>query len=169
MQIRVAQESDVIGIERLVNSAYRGEFSKKGWTSEADILGGQRTDVEALQANIQCSNSQILLLFDQELVGCVNLTKSDSIYYLGMLTVKPDLQNKSFGKALLSAAEKFVFEKNIRSIEMQVIAIRQELIAWYLRQGYVQTGERRPFPVADPRFGIPKIKDLEFIVLKKNL
>lgn len=168
MQFRIATDADVPAIENLVNSAYRGEFAKKGWTTEADILGGQRTDQEDLQKIISCPNSTIILAFDFDLVGCVNLTKIDEVYYLGMLTVKPDLQNKSYGKALLKASENFVREKQCHKIQMQVISLRQELIAWYLRQGYVQTGERRPFPAANPRFGIPKIENLEFIILTKE-
>jgi ribosomal protein S18 acetylase RimI-like enzyme len=174
LEFKIATLQDIELINKLVNSAYRGEFSKKGWTTETDILGGQRTDAQALAAIIEEPKSFILLLFDPELVACVYLKQNylknkEKSFYLGMLTVQPDLQAKAYGRSLLSEAEARVKALGVWQIEMEVISRRKELIAWYQRRGYLLTAERRPFPVADPRFGIPKVDDLEFVVLRKNL
>jgi hypothetical protein len=50
---------------------------------------------------------------------------------------------------------------------MTVISVRTELIAWYERQGWSDTGKRKPFPENEP-FGSPK-QPLEFIILKKKV
>jgi ribosomal protein S18 acetylase RimI-like enzyme len=169
LEFRIATFQDIEAINKLVNSAYRGEFSKKGWTTETDILGGQRTDEEAISEIIKDKKSFLLLLLDPELVACVYLKNKNQSYYLGMLTVRPDLQDKGYGRQLLQEAEVRVRALGGVQIEMDVISIRSELIAWYQRRGYLLTTEKNPFPKADPRFGIPKIQDLDFVVLRKIL
>jgi ribosomal protein S18 acetylase RimI-like enzyme len=167
--ISVADVSDIPQLNALVNSAYRGEYSKKGWTTEAGILGGIRTDEQALAEIIQDPLSVMLkYILDDAIVGCVHLRKDDDELYLGMLTVSPELQAKGIGKQLLRAAEAEARKQNCRDIYMTVISERKELIAWYERHGYVCTGERKPFPHDDPRFGIPTMP-LEFVVLRKFL
>lgn len=171
-KVRLAQVSEAGQIADLVNSAYRGDSSRQGWTTEADLLDGQRTDREAIAELIQRQEpqTQILVLDNgKHLLGCVLLEEKTSKLYLGMLTVSPSLQNKGFGKVLMEAAEKLAQQKNLQFIEMTVIPQRESLINYYLRQGYKITGERRPFPASNPRFGIPKIPNLEFVVLEKKL
>ncbi|UFH56824.1 GNAT family N-acetyltransferase [Spirosoma sp. KNUC1025] len=166
ISISSATEQDVPDLNVLVNSAYRGESSKKGWTSEADLLGGIRTDEAGLQAMLQNPNVTILKYEEAgQLVGCVSLEKKGQNLYLGMLTVSPDAQANGIGKRLLAAAEQIAIEKQYRAITMTVITVRHELIAWYERRGYRATGEKQPFP-DDPRFGLPK-QPLEFIVMEK--
>jgi GNAT superfamily N-acetyltransferase len=169
LKFRIANQHDIIEINNLVNSAYRGEFAKQGWTTEADILDGQRTDCQAIREIIESQESFLLLLFDPSLVASVNLKKMGYKFYLGMLTVRPDLQAKGYGQKLLVAAEAKAKEAGAKQMELEVISRRQELINWYLRRGYQLSQERRPFPMTDPRFGIPKVDDLEFVVLNKNL
>jgi ribosomal protein S18 acetylase RimI-like enzyme len=165
--ITKAQLEDVTALNKLVNSAYRGESSKKGWTSEADLLGGVRTHEEGINELINKPDTTILKYTENdEILGCMMLEKQGSSLYLGMLTVSPDLQGKGIGKEFLAAAEVFAHENEIAKIVMTVISIRAELIAWYERHGYVRTGETKPFPMNDPNFGIPK-QPLEFIVLEK--
>lgn len=169
LEFKIAQNQDVSAINILVNSAYRGEFSKKGWTTETDILGGQRTDEEAIQEIIEDKQALLLLLLDPNIVACVYLKNKGKSFYLGMLTVQPDLQIKGYGRMLLGEAEIRAKLAGAGQMEMQVIASRTELISWYLRRGYFLTEERTPFPAADPRFGIPRVDHLEFVVLRKNL
>ncbi|PWK29399.1 ribosomal protein S18 acetylase RimI-like enzyme [Arcicella aurantiaca] len=165
--ITKAQLEDVTALNKLVNSAYRGESSKKGWTSEADLLGGIRTNEEGINELINKPDTTILKYTENnEVLGCMMLEKQGNSLYLGMLTVSPDLQGKGIGKEFLAAAEVFATENQIEKIVMTVISIRAELIAWYERHGYVKTGETKPFPMNDPNFGIPK-QPLEFIVLDK--
>ena len=166
--IRPAQLSDIPQLEKLVNSAYRGDSSRKGWTTEADLLDGIRTSTESLSELLQQPDSLVLLFEqDNQLIGCVSLQKQRHQLYLGMLTVAPDLQAKGIGKQLLFASEKTARDWNCSAITMTVISVREELIAWYRRHGYTPTGERKPFP-DDPKFGIMK-QPLEFIVLEKKL
>jgi ribosomal protein S18 acetylase RimI-like enzyme len=167
--ITKATLKDVIALNNLVNSAYRGESSKKGWTTEADLLGGIRTTEKGLTETIQQSNTTILKFTHiQEIIGCVMLVEKIDKLYLGMLTVSPELQGGGVGKQLLSQAEVIAQEKGLPKIGMTVISVRQELIDWYKRHGYVDTGEREPFPMNDPDFGLPK-QALEFIVMEKTI
>ena len=154
----------------LVNSAYRGEHSKRGWTTEADLLGGVRTDEASILKLINHPSGVILQCRNDknELLACVNLEKRQDQLYLGMLTVSPELQGAGIGKELLKASEEYAKQYELKAITMTVISIRSELIAWYERHGYNRTGETKPFPSSDPSFGIPK-QPLEFIVLKKFL
>lgn len=166
--ISPATEADVPALNVLVNGAYRGDSSRKGWTTEADLLDGIRTDEAGLRTMLHNPVARILK-YEQsdQILGCVYVEKKESNLYLGMLTVAPNAQTNGIGKQLLRAAEQMAVDQHCRAITMTVITARHELLAWYERRGYQITGERQPFP-NDPRFGIPK-QPLEFIVLKKNV
>jgi ribosomal protein S18 acetylase RimI-like enzyme len=162
-----AAYNDISELVKLINSAYRGQASKQGWTTEADLLDGElRTDEETLK---QLMHSGIFLKYleGSKIQGCVYLQKQNEQLYLGMLSVSPGMQAKGIGKKLLTASENYALEKNCSSIIMNVISIRRELISWYERYGYLRTGERKPFP-SDNKFGKPIIP-LEFIELEKHL
>lgn len=160
---------DAPTLETLVNSAYRGDSSRQGWTTEADLLDGTRTDSAAIAELIQTPGTTLLkYIEDKEILGCVELRNQNGRLYLGMLTVRPHLQGKGIGKKLLKAAEEEAKNQKCSSIFMTVISVRKELIDWYVRHGYQPTGERKPFAFNDPRFGQPK-QPLEFIALEKKL
>jgi ribosomal protein S18 acetylase RimI-like enzyme len=165
-----ASEKDIPELEKLVNGAYRGDSSKKGWTTEADLLDGIRTDGESLKEMIQQDHSVILKCSDekQTLLGCVYLQRQGVTMYLGMLTVSPHLQARGIGKELLKAAEDHAISQGCEAVTMTVITARTELINWYEKRGYYKTGEKKPFPAHDPRFGIPK-QALEFLVMEKKI
>jgi ribosomal protein S18 acetylase RimI-like enzyme len=167
--ISEATPKDIYALSQLVNSAYRGEGSKQGWTTEADLLDGIRTDEHGIEAMIAKPGAAVLK-YEQEnvLYGCVYLEKQANEVYLGMLTVAPHLQNSGIGKQLLAAAESYARTHQCSSIVMSVISVRSELIQWYERHGYRKTGETKPFPMHDQRFGIPK-QHLEFLILEKKL
>lgn len=168
-QIIPALETDVTALNQLVNSAYRGNSSRRGWTTEADLLDGIRTDEPQLLATIQNPAITILkYVQDGELAGCVSLENKGNTLYLGMLTVSPDIQAQGIGKQLLQAAEEFAKAHGCRKITMTVLSTRHELIAFYERRGYQPTGETHPFPMNDPNFGLPK-QALEFIGMEKKL
>jgi len=168
-----ADEQHVEAIVKLVNSAYRGDSSKKGWTTEADLLGGQRVDPEGILSDITKENSVILVAEDEDdnnkLLGCVHLEKREGKCYLGMLTVDPTLQKKGIGHLLVHESEAFAQYWDCSHIFMTVISVRSELIDWYTKLGFRNTGEKRPFPYGDERFGIPKVDNLEFVVLEKKI
>lgn len=170
LSFRKATREDAAQIAALVNSAYRGESSKQGWTTEADILGGQRTDETEIAQLIAAPDSIMLLCFQADaLIGSVHLERTETGAYLGMFTVKPTLQSRGIGKRFLDAAERSVqTEWGATQIVMAVITLRTELIAFYERRGYRRTGRFEPFPT-DPKFGIPKVSDLRFELLEKTL
>ena len=166
--VSIAEINDIPALVVLVNNAYRGEGSKKGWTTEADLLDGQRTDEKSLHELITKPCSVILKYTDKknQLLGCVHLQPEHNKLYLGMLTVSPVLQGKGIGKKLLEASEEYARVHSYPAIVMTVISIRYELIEWYERKGYIRNGQTKPFPAADPAFGIPLVP-LEFIYLEK--
>lgn len=169
---RPAAPDDVPALWALIESAYRGDSAKAGWTHEADLLGGQRTD-EAELRDILADASRIILLaeVDGALTGCVQVAdQGQGLAYLGLLTVDPARQAGGLGRLLIDAAEAEAAARFAATrMEMTVIRQRAELIAWYERRGYRLTGENRPFPLDDPRFGLPRTRDLAFVVLEKTL
>lgn len=156
--------SAVIG---LVNSAYRGEGSKMGWTTEAGFIDGNlRVDLDALKEMMQKPGAVILTLkTDNKITGCVYLRDEGKGVYLGMLSVSPAAQGNGIGKALLKAAEAHAAKMSYPFIKITVIDIRDELIAWYERHGYMLTGVTEPFP-ADDKFGRPN-RPIKFVEMKK--
>lgn len=170
LYIRKARNEDTARIVALINSAYRGESSTAGWTTEAGFLGGQRTDAEEVGGLIAAPDS-VILLAEQgtEPVACVHLEKAERGAYLGMLTVKPTLQGRGIGSRLLAAAERAARAAwGAEKIVMAVITLRTELIAYYERRGYRRTGQLQEFP-QDPRYGIPKVEGLRFELMEKGL
>ena len=165
--------ADIPHYVELVSSAYRGEASKQGWTTEADLLGGQRLDVPMAEDMLAEADSQILLARDEQgrAVASVYVREpEDGAAYLGVLAVSPLGQGRGVGSALIGLAEAWVAEHwGATSMRMSVINKRDELIAYYERRGYVRTGEVEPFPYGDDRFGQPKVDDLEFVLLSKPL
>src|SRR5579871_5361795 len=174
MDLRPATDTELAAVAALVNSAYRGESSRQGWTTETDYIDGQRTDPETLRRDLAAQpDAELLVLRDEPtgpMLGCVWLEPAGGAdWYLGMLTVRPDLQDRRLGRGLLEAAERHAAAQGARRIRMTVVHIREELIAWYLRRGYAATGERLPFPYEDALFGVPNRPGLEFVVLEKPL
>jgi ribosomal protein S18 acetylase RimI-like enzyme len=166
-----ARVEDVPELLQLVHGAYRGETAKRGWTHEADLLGGQRTDAEALQALIDDPRQTLFLArADGALVGCVQVAdQGDGVAYLGMLSVDPDRQAAGLGKRLMAEAERHGREVlGAATMRMTVIRQRPELIAYYERRGYRVTGRTEAFP-DNPRFGLPRRHDLIFEVMEKPL
>ena len=167
--ITQATAEDVSSLNQLINSAYRGESSKKGWTTEANILEGKRTTEAELIEIIQNKKNTFLKYSENnQILGCVLLKKKEDELYLGMLTVSPELQNSGIGKKLMQQAEIYATTLGLSKIVMTVISVREELISWYKRNGYVDTGAREPFPVSDV-FSQTSNDPLEFMVLKKKI
>ncbi|GAP66497.1 acetyltransferase [Mizugakiibacter sediminis] len=158
-------------IVALVESAYRGDASRAGWTTEADLLDGQRTSAADLLPLLRPPHSRVLLAErGGELLACAHLERQGEAAYFGMFSVRPTLQGGGVGKAVLAEAERFArSEWGCREMQMAVIDLRTELLAWYERRGYRRTGIFKPFPYGDARFGIPKRDDLRFELLVKPL
>jgi len=167
---RQGLSADIDKIVTLVDSAYRGDSSRAGWTTEADFIDGQRTERQEIIEILERSASTILLCEDDgQLVATVQLNKSADKAYLGMFAVDPQRQATGLGIKLLNQAENFVQKEwNSGSMRMLVISIRKELISWYQRHGYNKTGSTKPFPYGETRFGIPKRDDLVLEILEKR-
>ncbi|HVI26183.1 MAG TPA: GNAT family N-acetyltransferase [Xanthomonadaceae bacterium] len=176
LRFRRATEADIPAIVALVESAYRGDASRAGWTTEADLLDGRRTGADDVGECIRRPHSAVLLAEREEggdareLLACAHIAIEDGAGYFGMFSVRPALQGGGIGKALLAEAERLAREEwRLRVMRMTVIDLRDELIAFYERRGYRRTGITRPFPYGDERFGLPKRPDLRFEVLEKPL
>jgi GNAT superfamily N-acetyltransferase len=169
--IRVARPADAVRIVPLIESAYRGDSSRMGWTTEADLLDGQRTDEADVLATISNEGSRMLLAEDgEELLACCTVRDRGTHAYFGMFAVSPKAQGGGLGKRMLAVAEQVARDElGLPAIQMTVIRQRADLIAWYVRRGYAQTGQMQPFPYGDLRFGKPRRDDLEFEVLVKDL
>lgn len=172
MRFRTAVEADVPEIVALVESAYRGEASRAGWTTEADLLDGRRTGPDDVGAQIARPLSRILLAEDPsgQLLACAHVAVEDGAGYFGMFSVVPGRQGVGIGRQVLAEAERIARDEYGQSVmRMTVIDVRDALIAWYERRGYRRTGIRKPFPYGDARFGLPRRDDLRFEVLEKAL
>jgi len=168
--INIATTADIPAIKDLLNRAYRGEASKQGWTTEAHLIEGDtRTDEAALQQVMQQEGIVFLKYINEQeqIIGCVNLQHNGQKIYLGMFSVTPQLQGRGVGKQLLKASEEYALHLKCMAIYMSVVSVRTELIDWYKRHGYVETGERKPF-IENSNSG-KHLQPLEFSILEKVL
>jgi ribosomal protein S18 acetylase RimI-like enzyme len=172
IELQPASEADLPDIAALTNWAYRGTGPQSSWTVES-YLEGDRTTAEALRADLTAApNAHLLVWRDAtgELQGHVWLEpQADGVWYLGLLSVRPDRQDQKLGRTLLTAAEDVARDRGAARVRLTVINVRDTLIAWYERRGYALTGEIRPFPYGDDRFGRPRRDDLSFVVLERGL
>ncbi|SEC17509.1 Ribosomal protein S18 acetylase RimI [Streptomyces misionensis] len=171
LTFRDATDADVDALVALIQSAYRGDDSRAGWTTEADILEGQRTDPEGVVEVIESPDSRLLTVErDGRIVACCQLEHRGEHAYFGMFAVSPTQQGAGLGKTVIAEAERQARETwGVSEMHMTVISVREDLIAWYERRGYRRTGRMSPFPYGDERFGIPQRDDLQFELLVKQL
>lgn len=170
ISFRKAHKDDISDIVNLVNAAYRGNTSRLGWTTEAELLDGQRTDYGEISALIDGPDSMILVgIKNMEVVASLHLQRAPGGAKLGMLAVQPTLQRGGIGRRFLRVAEE-VAKANwgARKIKMTVITFREELITYYERRGYKRTGVTCDFPSGE-NFGIPKVSGLVLEILEKNI
>jgi ribosomal protein S18 acetylase RimI-like enzyme len=171
LTFRDANHADIPWLVDLVTRAYRGDASRKGWTTEADLLDGQRIDAERMQAILDAPQSMVLVAaLDGQPMACAQVAMEDGAGYFGMFSVEPEAQGGGIGKRVLAEAERIVRTRwQAPLMRMTVIDVRDSLIAFYERRGYVRTGRHAPFPYGDERYGIPKRDDLRFEILEKGL
>ena len=169
--LRYATLKDIPALVTLVTSAYRGDTSRAGWTTEADLLDGERIAPDVLRVDLERPRSLVVVLERAHtLLACAHVAEEDGAGYFGMFAVAPALQGSGIGKHVLAECERIARDDwQLPSMRMTVINVRGELIAFYQRRGYQRTGAFKPFPYGDARFGQPKRDDLRFDVLEKNL
>jgi GNAT superfamily N-acetyltransferase len=167
---RIADQSDAERIAALVNAAYRGESGAVGWTHEAHLFDGPRTDAAEIGRLIGSDDSLILLCMDgPALAGSVHLKKIEGGAYLGLLAVSPALQGSGAGRRLIERAERFVRESwGCARMSMTVLTLRRELIEYYERRGYQHTGKVEPLTM-EGQAGRPKSAELQLAWLEKAL
>ena len=171
VELTPALESDYPDIIALTNRAYREPVGQTDWKVETLVLG-QRIDEHLLRDDLAAPGARLLIWRDAagEHLGHVRLDEGGGgLWFLAMLTVRPDRQDAGLGRALLAASEAFARAHGARCMQMTVVDKREPLIAWYERRGYALTGETKPFPYGDARFGTPTRDDLAFVVLEKEL
>lgn len=171
LTFRRAGEADIDAIVTLVEGSYRGDASRAGWTTEADLLDGMRIDAARVRDDLERDGSLVLLgERDSQMLSCANICVEDGAGYFGMFSVLPGLQGGGIGKQMLAEAERIARDDwQLPVMRMTVIDVRDELIAFYERRGYHRTGIHKPFPYGDARFGIPRRGDLRFEILEKSL
>ena len=172
LAFRQAEAADAPALLPLIRRAYRGEESRVGWTTEADLLADGRIEMPELLDKITGSDSLVLVVEgDGLLVACCELAhRGNGLAYFGLFAVEPTLQAAGIGRQVLNEAERLARQRwSSKTMEMQVIGQRAELISWYERRGYALTGERRPFPYGELGPGGALRDDLYFAVLRKPL
>lgn len=171
LHFRPATEADIPALVALVTSAYRGDASRAGWTTEADLLDGNRIDPDVLREDLRRERSRVIVAERGDaMLACAHVADEDGAGYFGMFAVDPQRQGGGIGDAVLREAERVAREEwRLPVMQMTVIDVRDSLIAFYERRGYRRTGIKKPFPYGDERFGQPRRDDLRFEVLEKTL
>jgi GNAT superfamily N-acetyltransferase len=197
LRTRWAQLEDIESLLPLINGSYRGDSSRLGWTTEADLLEGQRTDRPMLETLLHEKDSFIFLMeadfsllrgLDQDkdfivalrtlappstkawrIVACAHLKQSEAGLYFGMLSVEPRLQSFGLGRFCLEHFKGLAQSYGSSRLWMTVIDQRLDLIAYYERRGFHRTTRRHPFPNHDPRYGISKVGDLQLIEMEQQI
>lgn len=176
MILRPVIESEYDEVVKLANWAYRGaEGLVESWNVEGSFIGGPRLRENVLRADLAAKQDGALLVAREEEAGPVlgtvwlNPVGDGEVWFLSLLTVRPDQQKRHLGRSILTAAEEYVRERGARRMRMTVLAVREPLIAWYERRGYAKTGETEPYPENDARFGTPLQEGLYFAVMEKAL
>jgi ribosomal protein S18 acetylase RimI-like enzyme len=170
LTIRDAVDAETPQVAALVESAYRGEPSRAGWTTEADLLDGPRTSAAEISTLLTIPGSRILVALDGtgELVGCCHLAlQAGTNAYFGMFAVSPTRQSAGIGRTLLDEAERIAAVSGAGSLHLTVLEQRTDIIAWYERRGYAPTGTGRPFP--DSATSHARVAGLRFADMAKRL
>jgi ribosomal protein S18 acetylase RimI-like enzyme len=180
MTLTPAGEADFAEIVDLANVAYRKIGQGASWNTETGLIVGERLNAAMIREDLAKKPGSVLLIVREEsgeggrdegvLLGTVWLEpKSADTWYLGLLTVRPDMQTRQMGRSILAAGEAYARERGATTMRLTVLNVREALIGWYERRGYALTGETEAFPYGDSRFGTPLRDDLEFLVLTKAL
>ncbi len=171
LDLAEAASNDLEALAGFVNRAYRGAFAREGWTHEADLLDGQRTDPALLTPMIEAPSAILVARGPDDVIrACVHVVPSRAgTLYFGMLAVDPAEQGAGLGRRMVAAVEARALGLSCAAVEMTVIHLREPLIAWYERLGYRRTGVVEPFPYNELRYGAPRRGDLTLVVLEKRL
>lgn len=150
--VRRAARADAAPLKTLIESGYRGDSARRGWTHEADIVENERIAMDDLCAMLGDPSTHFLIAEDAgKAIGCIAVTdKGHGRAYFGLLCVDPARQSNGLGSRLIEAAEERARSFGASVMEISVFENRAELIVMYQRKGYCDTGRRDPFPTPQP-------------------
>lgn len=131
---------------RIVNDAYVVETGSTGISFKKGPRFESPTEGKLYQGYVE---GRILKVTEKEtgrIVGMVYWELSDAnTICFGPFAVSPEDQGKGVGSLLLAEVERIARERNLIGMDIQVINLRTELIAWYTARGYEYTGTS-PYP-----------------------
>ena len=177
LAFRYARKADAAALVDLIERAYRGPEAAGKWTSEASLLTGPRTNTDEIIALIDREDSRFILAEqDGTLAGCCLVQGMNrdpqqagvTAAYFGMFAIEPGAHGGGIGKIVIAEAERRVAELwDANQMVMTVINLRHELIAWYERRGYRQTGATLPFPFSETSGEIHR--NFHLVEMRKDL
>ena len=152
--LRRAELRDAQPILSLINAAFR--------IAEEFFVDGNRISIEGVHEHFE-SGEFLLAEEEENLVGCVYLEQRGDHTYLGLLSVDPTIQRGGLGSQVLAGAEEYCRMRGSKFMDISVVSLREELLPFYSKRGYVETGTS-PFP--------PEVKlklPCHFINMSKDL
>lgn len=183
---RLATTEDAPRLTKLINIAFRSEKTGQTWLYDEQEKRVDIASCDLIEDFITGKTSATIMpagSLDGTIVATCFLRRPDTTVpppdnlqhvtpgsaWLGFLAVDPTLHSKGYGKDLLLEAERFVREEwKAKRLEFDFVSSREELKAWYVRQGYEETGKKRPFIYGER--GREILADgLEMVVLGKDL
>lgn len=172
--IQDAQSKDISAIENLIEAGYRKDEARLGWTHETDILSGDRLSDGEIAKTLEDKNSKMFVAIDSnnhEVIGVICVTKDNDWIEFGKFSVRPNLQGSGIGRKLITHVENFVSEIwGEKKLKLSVISRRTELVDFYLRCGFIDTGHRIDFLKVHPYVILKKgVENLEVIIMEKSL
>ena len=173
MLLHRATPQDASRVADLVNVAFGGGAADAaGWTYEDGLFDGDRIDADEVLELISVPGAQMLLwIAEREVSGCAYLKPLDGAAYLGLLAVRPGMQDRGIGSAIMSECERIArAEWKARAMRISVITShRPELTAFYERRGYVRTGRYKKFERRQALRAPPRVDGLEVEWMHKEL
>lgn len=169
LTLRMASPADVAEVAALVNRAYRPSGLVQGWTHEAGLVSGPRVTPLQLLDLFGAASCILLLCHEEAIVACVHLQAEGETVHVGMLATEPALQGYGLGKQMLRHAESCARESlGASALRLSVLSARMELVAFYLRRGYVRDGDETDYP-RHAGVGEPLLPSLRVMQLMKPL
>ncbi|RSM10864.1 hypothetical protein CEP52_003344 [Fusarium oligoseptatum] len=171
LQFRIATPDDAPQLQQLIQAAFRAEDSRKDWVGDAELAANFCISVDEVLPKITSPDSEMIMAFDDNgaLAGTVGVFhRNDDLARLFYLAVDQTLHRGGIGRQVLEYAEGYCQRTwGVKKLGLDALTLRKELISWYMRRGYVPTGEITPFPV-DKLNGRALPEGLGFVEMEKE-
>lgn len=129
-RIRQAGAADAPAIASITNAAFAIET----------FIEGMRTDAERVMQMMRAGNFLVATARDEQIAASVYVESRGVRGYFGMLAVAPMYQAKGIGARMVQAAEDYCRERGCKAMDITVLSLRPELLPFYHRLGYEETG-----------------------------